>query len=520
MFEKYFNNRFFLLFIFPFLIGFLTTLSFEPFNFTAINLIIFPSLFYLIVYVNKKSKYIYRKKPYKKNFFLIGLMFGFGIYLSGISWISNSLTFDQNFKILIPFALILLPLFLSLFNATIILIIGTYLKPNFSSFFLFSASLSFIDYLRSKILTGFPWNLWAYSTSWANEILQIVNLIGLHSYNLLVITFFTMPIVFFFQISSVKKILVFLATFATLLTLFIYGNFEINKNIKFLNQSNEKIYVKVISPNFELRYGLTLKEIEGRFKKLIRYSDPDKNKKTLFVWPEGVFSGYNFEEVKMFKNLINKSFSKNHLIIFGVNKLDLVKGNYFNTMLAVNNKLEIIDDYNKIKLVPFGEFLPFEKFLNKFGFKKITEGYGSYSKGYENENIIIGKANILPLICYEIIFTDFIQKSDSNTNLIINISEDGWFGKTIGPDQHFAKAIFRSIENNTFVLRSANKGISAIIDNKGNIIKQLDRFEAGSIEFEVPLINSNKNKNDLIFFIVLITYLLIFLYNKKKNEKK
>ena len=199
MFEKYLNNRFFLLFIFPFLIGFLTTLSFEPFNFTAINLIIFPSLFYLIVYVNKKSKSVYRKKPYIKNFFLIGLMFGFGIYLSGISWISNSLTFDQNFKILIPFALILLPLFLSLFNATIILIIGPYLKLNFSSFFLFSASLSFIDYLRSKILTGFPWNLWAYSTSWANEILQIVNLIGLHSYNLLVITFFTLPIVFFFK---------------------------------------------------------------------------------------------------------------------------------------------------------------------------------------------------------------------------------------------------------------------------------------------------------------------------------
>ena len=152
-----------------------------------------------------------------------------------------------------------------------------------------------------------------------------------------------MPIVFFFQISSVKKLLVFLATFASLLTLFIYGNFEINKNIKFLNQSNEKIYVKVISPNFELRYGLTLKEIEGRFKKLIRYSDPDKNKKTIFVWPEGVFSGYNFEEVMMFKNLINKSFSKNHLIIFGVNKLDLVTGNYFNTMLAVNNELEIQD---------------------------------------------------------------------------------------------------------------------------------------------------------------------------------
>ena len=112
-----------------------------------------------------------------------------------------------------------------------------------------------------------------------------------------------------------------------------------------------------------------------------------------------------------------------------------------------------------------------------------------------------------------------IQKSDLDTNLIINISEDGWFGKSIGPDQHFAKSIFRAIENNTFLLRSTNKGVSAIIDNKGKIIKRLNRNEAGNIEFEVPLIKSNKVKNDLIFFILLITYLFIFLINKKKNEK-
>ena len=78
------------------------------------------------------------------------------------------------------------------------------------------------------------------------------------------------------------------------------------------------------------------------------------------------------------------------------------------------------------------------------------------------------------MICYEIIFTDLIQKSKRETNLIINISEDGWFGETIGPNQHFAKSIFRAIENNTFLVRSTNKGISAIIDNKGNIVKQLN----------------------------------------------
>ena len=125
----------------------------------------------------------------------------------------------------------------------------------------------------------------------------------------------------------------------------------------------------------------------------------------------------------------------------------------------------------------------------------------------------------MPLICYEIIFTDLIQKSKTETNLIINISEDGWFGDTIGPSQHFAKSIFRAIENNTFLVRSANKGISAIIDNKGNIVKQLNRNEAGNIEFEIPLIKSNKNKNDLIFFILLITYLFVSLINKKNDKK-
>ena len=138
----------------------------------------------------------------------------------------------------------------------------------------------------------------------------------------------------------------------------------------------------------------------------------------------------------------------------------------------------------------------------------------------KKKNLIIDNLNILPLICYEIIFTELIQKSKENTNLIVNISEDGWFGKSIGPDQHFAKSIFRAIENNTFFLRSANKGVSAIIDNKGKIIKQLNRNEAGNIEFEIPLIKSNKNKNDLIFFGLLITYLFIFFIYKKNDKKK
>ena len=519
MIEKYLNNRFLILYVIPFIFGSFSILSFEPFNLTLVNFIIFPFFFYLLVYVNKKSKAVYRKKPYKKNLFIFGMAFGFGFYLIGISWITNSLTFDENFKIFIPFALILIPLFLSLFVGLVTLVIGPYLKLDFPSLMLFSASFAFSDYMRAIIFTGFPWNLWAYSTSSFNELLQIINQIGLYSYNLFVISIFSFPIILFFKISKIQKLFCITITFLIVLSLFIYGNYKVNKNRNVIENANEKIYVKIISPNFDLKYGLNSKEIEERFKKLIRYSDPVKDKKTLFIWPEGVFSGYSYDQILIFKELIFENFSSNHLIIFGANTLDPISGSFYNSLLVINNNFDIIQSYKKRKLVPFGEFLPFESILNKFGLKKITEGHGSFLKGKEYSNLVIDKMNILPLICYEIIFTNLIQKSDDSTNLIVNISEDGWFGKSIGPDQHFAKSIFRAIENNTFLLRSTNQGVSAIIDNKGSIIKELNRNEAGNIEFDVPLIKSNKIKNDLIFFGLLITYLFIFLIYKRQNAK-
>ena len=143
MIEKYLNNRFLILYIVPFMLGSLATLSFEPFNFILINFLILPLFFYLLVYINKKSRAVYRKKAYKKNLFIFGLIFGFGFYLSGISWIANSLTFDENFKFLIPFAVVLIPLFLSLFLGITSVIIGPYLKLDIHSILFFSASLSF-----------------------------------------------------------------------------------------------------------------------------------------------------------------------------------------------------------------------------------------------------------------------------------------------------------------------------------------------------------------------------------------
>ena len=238
MIEKYLNNRFLVLYITPFVLGALSILSFHPFNLTFLNFIIFPLFFYLTFYIKKKSKITYRKKPYKKNFFLFGLLFSFGFYLAGISWITNSLTFDENFKILIPFAFIIIPLALSLFLAFTILIVGPFLKFNVQSLLLFSLAIAISDYLRAKLFTGFPWNLWAYSTFEANEILQILNILGLYSYNLLVITLFVSPIIFFLKINKIKKFILLILLLTTIFSFYIFVNYKINNNSSYCSDNN------------------------------------------------------------------------------------------------------------------------------------------------------------------------------------------------------------------------------------------------------------------------------------------
>ena len=520
MIKKYLDNRFLTLFLFPFLIGSMSVLSFQPFNFTFVNFFVLPIFFYLLVYIKKKSKSIYRKKPYRKNIFLFGTAFGFGFFLSGLHWITNSLTFDDNFKILIPFSLILIPLFLSLFFSLVSLLIGPFLNFNFQSIILLSSSLAFADYVRNYIFTGFPWNFWAYSFSWATEIIQILNISGLFAFNLISITIFMLPAVIFLNLKFIGKIYTFTILVFALLMFYIYGNHSINLNQEKIKDIENKINIKIVSPNFELEFGLNRNDIEDRLKKLIRYSDPKDEKQTLYIWPEGVFSGYSYKEILDLKQIFSKNFKENHFILFGVNRFNSEKKGVYNSLILVNNKMEIVQEYQKTKLVPFGEFLPFEKTLSQIGLKKITEGHGSFLIGEKLENLKFDKLNILPLICYEIIFTNLIQSSDKETNLIVNISEDGWFGNSIGPHQHFAKSIFRAIEHNTFLVRSANKGISAFISNKGEVIKNLNSYEAGFIQLEVPLIqNENKNKNDLIFFALLFTYILSFIIRNKYSGK-
>ena len=238
----------------------------------------------------------------------------------------------------------------------------------------------------------------------------------------------------------------------------------------------------------------------------------------MFIWPEGALSGKYFFELEKYKNLIKKNFFSNHLIVLGINTIDKKEDKFFNSFVIVDHNLDKKFQYDKVKLVPFGEFLPFQTLLEKIGLKKLPKDLGLLVREIKNKTFLYNGLSITPLICYEIIFPELTQKLNFNHNLLINISEDAWFGDTIGPYQHFSKSIFRAIESDSYVLRSANKGFSAIINNKGQIIKSLKNNETGNIEYRLPIIDKKGgNKNDLIFFVLLFTYCFIS-FRYKKND--
>ena len=187
---NFFNKRLFILFFFPIFLGGLSVFSFQPFNFFFINFFSLSVLFWLILYVKKKSKSVYRKKPFVKNLFFLGTSYGFGFFFFGLYWIIYSMTFDDAFKIFIPFGLILIPLFLSLFFSLPIIFSGYLINEKISSIFLVSFLFGFADFMRSAVLTGFPWNLWIYSLSNNVENLQLIDSLGFFSLNLIIITLF------------------------------------------------------------------------------------------------------------------------------------------------------------------------------------------------------------------------------------------------------------------------------------------------------------------------------------------
>ena len=217
---------------------------------------------------------------------------------------------------------------------------------------------------------------------------------------------------------------------------------------------------------------------------LIKLSNPNAKDKTIFIWPEGIIPNISQDDLIQYSSLFDMKFNKNHLLVVGTNSISETEGvkKYYNSLTVYDYKLNILNSYNKVNLVPFGEFLPLENIFKVIGLRSLTNNYQSFSSGDQRNIIQINHHDtlikILPLICYEIIYSGNLFKN-SDFDLIINISEDGWFGQSIGPKQHFVHSIFRAIESGKYVIRSSNNGIAAIINPLGQIEKNINFGQSG-----------------------------------------
>ena len=506
-------------YLWPFLLGVITSFSLPPYNFLFINFLTFPGLLFILIKINKKQNSIWLN-------FKIGWLFGIGYFLSNIYWIVNSLTFEDIFKPFIPFALILIPSFLGLFYGVVTSVVSRFkLKINFSSILVFSLIFSIIEFFRGFVFGGFPWNLIVYSWTKYLNSLQILSLIGTYSFNLISITIFSLPFLIFFKKEIKSKVFIVLILLFILICNGFYGDIKIKKDEKLYTELKD-FKIKIISPKISINRFFQSDNEGLIIEELIELSNPNSLHNTIFVFPEGALAGVNLDKLKSFKEIFLKEFSEKHKIIMGINTEKKIENSskIYNSMVILDNGLNLLSEYNKIKLVPFGEFLPFENFFKKFGLKKIGYGYQSFSTGDKRESIPFGfnNLNFIPLICYEIIYSGRITSKFNNTDFIINISEDGWFGNSIGPHQHFSHTIFRSIEEGKNIIRSANNGISAYIDSNGIIISKLESTKKGVIEinnykkFNETLFSKFGNK--IFFYIILFYVITIFLIKRWENK--
>ncbi len=461
------------LIIINFFLGLCLAFSFEPFNIPFLALIVIGIYFLLNDYSFKHYK------NYYKIFFYNGIFFGFGFFLLSMYWVSNSiLEFDSELFYISPIILITFPLFLSIFFGAMQTVNAFYWSDSNSKIFFFSLVWIFFEFLRSTLFTGLPWNLIGYSWSWSLIYSQAVSILGIYGLGLL--TVFCSASTFAFLTNNKSKIYLLIAL-TILASLFFYGFVRINDN-QTVYSNNE---VRIVHTHFDQQEKWTLQSIE----QTAAMGSPD----IMTVFPE---TSLGFESNRP-ENWIVGYIRKDQNI-------------FFNSISYMGFT------YDKKILVPFGEYFPFFKLMNMFFPDNslinpgLTEGSKSQSFPFD----------ISPLICYEVIFPSFVRNSiSSNTNLLVNISNDGWFGNFSGPKQHFIHAQFRSIELGIPMVRSSNKGISALISPIGEIINATDSSKSEYLDVKIP----NKLKsttyreygNLFAYFLIVLFFIIGYAIRSK-----
>ncbi len=491
--------------------GLLISLSFPNFFIPFIFIIGFLILLYLLT------------KSSLKLYFLYSFLSGFSFSLLSFYWVNNAIIHYGNVNPAVSILLfILLSTAFSLIQFVIPLSITKILYDRYSYFGILSLPFLWvwIELLREFFpFSGFPWNLAGYMISYINPLAQIAEFVGIYGLSLL--TLF-LPVSIFLFFSKKSIFYTALITLVCLILIFsgIYGYIKIKNFVP----SGEKYKIAILQGNIPEEMKQDIKQKEkvldiylSLFKKAAK-ENPD-----LIVFPE---SALPFPPLSTNNPLKNKFFNeiKDIKVAFlgGYDNYFTLNGKFYlyNSIFLYNEEHYSVYFYNKIKLVPFGEYVPeiFSPFKKLFPY---LEGY-DFLPGKEITTLNYKKMRIIPLICFESIFSIFVGNFvKKGGNIIVNITNDAWFGKTSAPFQHFEMARVRAIEYRLYLVRAANTGISAIVNPVGQIEKSLGLFKRGYIisdvfvnPYQEPTFYLRYRK---ILLLILFVLTLIVIFFKEKD---
>ena len=503
------------IFIKLFFCGGLTSLIFPPFFITPIGLLTLPYFFWVIIERSNQRKLL--------NKFGEGFFFGLGLNLFLFLWLKNPFLIEDHTRELF-FLSYLLVFYLSIYYG-IFSIILSFFKDLRIKLILLPALFVSIEIVKTKLFIAFPWGLFGYVFSNQIYLLQNVKFIGTYGLSYLVVITFLLPLLFYKIMYGTNKIFYFSYS---LIIFMILGSLTIFSNLNYQDYSNAQkkqiVDVVIYQNNTPQIEKWDPKKMNKRMDNLLNFiQDNSKNKHNILLVLSETEIPYFISEDNDLLSVIQSKLDANTVVVSGAIRTNSENSVFYNTLYKISS--EEIEFFDKKILVPFGEYLPlrnFLPFLDMF-FKKSSE----FISGNNIRSLrLFNDINFIPTICYEnIFFENIIDKYNLDHQIIINITNDAWFGRYQGPYQHFYQSIVRSVEYGKYLIRVSNNGISAIVDPRGRILYSSKLNERISYRYSLHINNQNNyySNNDkyLIFnvFLFLILSLSLLLQIFLKNEK-
>ncbi len=466
-----------------------------------------------------------------------GWWFGFGYFLGGLFWIGEAfLVESEKFGWALPFAVTLMPAGLALFYAAAAAAARAVWSPGLSRILVLAVALGIAEWLRGHVLTGFPWNALGYALTYPLVLMQGAALVGVYGLTPLAVAVFASPLALAetsLAGPELRRAVVLGAAISLLILtpLVVYGALRLAERPA---AAVESVRLRIVQPSVPQREKWRPENQGPIFRDHLELSRHDARGRrddlkgiTHLVWPEAAMPFLPLEHPEALA-AIGELLVPGTYLISGALRREAVaspgetRPRAFNSLMVFGPGGSLVNVYDKNHLVPFGEYLPMQAVLESFGFEQLARMRGGFSEGANpRRNLIVpGLPPAGGLICYEAIFPGAAVQGAERPGFLLNVTNDGWFGDTTGPRQHFHQARVRAVEEGLPLVRAANNGISAVVDGNGRVYKYLELDERGVIDTALPAARPPTyyaRFGDWPFAAILICFSLIAVYLRRSS---